>query len=75
MNLEPDWDELLLPQALCSMRCTPAHATKIVPAELLLSRPVVFPFEVERNGQQGEGIIFIFFCFKYENFSFCETLT
>ena len=61
MELEPDWDELLLPQVLCSMRCTPAHATKIIPAELLLSRPVVFPFEVEKLGQKGEGIMFDLF--------------
>lgn len=56
MKLDPDWDETLLPQALCSMRCTPAHATKIVPAELLLSRPVVFPFEVEQLDEKGQGI-------------------
>ena len=57
MTLSPDWHEFLLPQALCSIRCTPAHATKIIPAELLLNRKVVFPFEVEKYAHQGEGII------------------
>ena len=55
MKLEPDWHEYLLPQVLCSMRCTPAHATKIIPAEVLLNRKVVFPFEVERQTQRGRG--------------------
>ena len=56
MQLEPDWHETLLPQVLCSLRCTPAHATKIVPAELLISRPLVYPLEVEKHALQGQGI-------------------
>ena len=57
MKLEPNWDEELLPRVLCSMRCTPAHATEITPAELLLNRKVVFPFEVEKAIEKSEGTL------------------
>jgi len=31
---------------LCGIRCSPAHSTGQIPAELLLGRKLVFPFEV-----------------------------
>ena len=55
MVLTPDWPEIVLPRILGSMRCTPAHATNIIPAELLLNRKVKFPFEVENALEEGEG--------------------
>ena len=57
-----DWNETIIPQILCSLRCTPAHATKIPPAELLLGRELHFPTEINALEFKNESnLIDIFF--------------
>jgi hypothetical protein len=48
-ELPSDWDVTLFPQVLCGLRCSPAHATGKIPAELLLGRDLKFPFELNND--------------------------
>jgi hypothetical protein len=55
-ELPEDWANTILPQVLCGIRCSPAHSTGQIPAELLLGRKLVFPFEVLESETLEENI-------------------
>jgi len=48
-ELQKDWDQVLLYQALSILRTDPASAHGFAPAQLLLGRPVVYPFELTKR--------------------------
>ena len=43
----PDWDDTFLSKVLQIMRSDPACAHGYAPAQLLLGRPLVYPFELD----------------------------
>ena len=62
----------MLPQILCSMRCTPVHATGCPQAEIMLGRKLLFPFEVDNMVHEDIGTINTkLLCFAKKSFNIC----
>ena len=51
------WRDTIFPQILCSMRCSPSCATKLVPAEVLLGRKLLYPLQIEKMILENKGNI------------------
>ena len=56
-----NWDETLFHTALMSLRADPSLSHGKAPASILLGRPLVYPFEINKLGRDFNGIKFLFF--------------
>ena len=54
-NLPTNWDATLLHKALSILRSDPSCATGFAPGQLLLGRPLVYPFEIEKSDVDFSG--------------------
>ena len=50
-----NWDGTVLHNALQILRCDPSSATGFSPAELIMGRPVVYPFELRQSDIDFSG--------------------
>lgn len=57
-ELPDSWDTILLPYALQAIRVDPASAHGYSPAQLMLGRPLFYPFELERKDVDVTGTFF-----------------
>jgi len=53
-----NWDGTVLHNALQILRCDPSSATGFSPAELIMGRPVVYPFELRQSDIDFSGVLF-----------------
>ncbi len=54
-ELPKNWDQTILYEALSILRADPSRATGFAPAELLLGRPLVYPFELKKKDIDFSG--------------------
>ena len=67
-KFDTSWDGTVLQNALQILRTDPSSATGFSPAELILGRKLVYPFEIENMDIDFSGNLFFYFMKLYSSF-------